>query len=331
MRIRGLGRLPRVPRVALACSSGGHLDQLLALVGDDPGTERVWVTAPGPSVARLRAAGDAVVEIDNPGRSPLRLVRNVAQALRALALTRPDAVVTSPANVSVAFCLLARLSGRPLIVVESVSRTHRLSLSGRLLRPAATRIVVHWPALKAHVPEAFLGRPPLFDAVVAGPVARGTGTFVTFGTHDQPFDRLLRLVDDAAAAGVLPAPVEVQAGPPGGYRPRAVSPRAMTPEEHRRRLEGCDVLVCHAGAGLIATALRARRRPLVLPRRGARGEHVDDHQADLARELAALGLVVDLEGVPAADAVARAHAPLPAAPAWGGDSAQLVRDALVRP
>jgi UDP-N-acetylglucosamine--N-acetylmuramyl-(pentapeptide) pyrophosphoryl-undecaprenol N-acetylglucosamine transferase len=52
-----------------------------------------------------------------------------------------------------------------------------------------------------------------------------------------------------------------------------------------------DNVVCHAGVGTIMTALQAGHTPVVVPRRAHHGEHVDDHQLDIANRLAERGLI----------------------------------------
>jgi UDP-N-acetylglucosamine transferase subunit ALG13 len=50
-------------------------------------------------------------------------------------------------------------------------------------------------------------------------------------------------------------------------------------------------VVCHAGVGTIVTAIRAGHTPVVIPRQPGLGEHVDNHQMDIADRYAARGLV----------------------------------------
>jgi UDP-N-acetylglucosamine transferase subunit ALG13 len=52
------------------------------------------------------------------------------------------------------------------------------------------------------------------------------------------------------------------------------------------------VVVAHAGAGTILTCNDVGRRPIVLAREMERGEHLDGHQCQLARRMAALERVV---------------------------------------
>jgi UDP-N-acetylglucosamine--N-acetylmuramyl-(pentapeptide) pyrophosphoryl-undecaprenol N-acetylglucosamine transferase len=51
-------------------------------------------------------------------------------------------------------------------------------------------------------------------------------------------------------------------------------------------------VISHAGTGSILTALQLGKRPIVVPRRAAHGEHVDGHQDDLAAFVASEGLAL---------------------------------------
>ena len=63
------------------------------------------------------------------------------------------------------------------------------------------------------------------------------------------------------------------------------------------------VVVAHAGVGTALAALEVGKTPVLVPRRLAQGEHVDDHQTQIAQELARRGLSVSVE----ADALTHDH------------------------
>jgi UDP-N-acetylglucosamine transferase subunit ALG13 len=288
-----------VPKtVHLAGSPGGHLDLLAALatrLGED--VDRVWVTGPGRRADDLAARGETVRVVPDTGRAIRPVVRNVLAAARLVLRTRPRLVICSGAGLTVAFCLFARARGAKLLWVETTARVDDASRSGRLVSRFAERVFVQWPETARRYPGAVLCRPALWEEVrpPAGDAA-GDGTFVAVGTHGAPFDRLLAAVDDAVGAGILPTPVVAQAGP-SGYRPRHYSTVPwLTAEEVDLCARRAQVVVCHAGSGIIAATLRSGRAPLVLPRLRAHGEHVDDHQAQLANKLAESGLAVVLDG-----------------------------------
>ena len=52
-----------------------------------------------------------------------------------------------------------------------------------------------------------------------------------------------------------------------------------------------EAVICHAGVGTIVTALKAGHVPVVIPRLAAHGEHVDDHQMDIATKFGDRGLL----------------------------------------
>jgi UDP-N-acetylglucosamine--N-acetylmuramyl-(pentapeptide) pyrophosphoryl-undecaprenol N-acetylglucosamine transferase len=292
--------------VHLACSPGGHLDLLVALRGALGDARRAWVTVPGARARELAQEGERVRLVPLYGRSPLRALANLRAALGIVLRDRPRLVVSSGAGVVVPFCLLARLFGARLVFVETMARVDALSMAGRLLSRVADRVLVQWPELSASVPRATVCRPILLEAI-GEPAQAGAGTLVALGTHHEPFDRLVGAVLDAVRGGRLGEPVLIQAGstPVADGRARVVE--FLARDELAAACRDAEVVVAHAGAGIIATALRAGRRPIVMARRVAFGEHVDDHQLEITRKLGELGLVVHVESRIAEEDAARAR------------------------
>jgi UDP-N-acetylglucosamine--N-acetylmuramyl-(pentapeptide) pyrophosphoryl-undecaprenol N-acetylglucosamine transferase len=112
--------------------------------------------------------------------------------------------------------------------------------------------------------------------------------FATVGTHEQPFPRFVELV--LSLAGDMR--VVIQHGHTAPLAVRDVEWRQwLEPSEVGLLMAEATILVTHAGVGTIVEALRAGHRPIVIPRRRHFGEHVDDHQLQVVRELTLLGLV----------------------------------------
>jgi UDP-N-acetylglucosamine transferase subunit ALG13 len=63
-------------------------------------------------------------------------------------------------------------------------------------------------------------------------------------------------------------------------------------DEFIGHIHNADLLIMHAGAGSIMHAVEAGKVPVVMPRRAAFGEHVNDHQVEFAQALAEAGKVV---------------------------------------
>lgn len=306
------------PTVHLAASGGGHVDLLVAVRDTLKDFHRIWLLQPSQRVDALRAEGEEVHVLPDYDRHPLRgnYLRNVRESLQIVRKDRPALVITSGAGVTVPFCTLARLFGAKLVFIETMARIYDSSASGRVLSRLADRTLVQWPDLLTVYPGSKLCHPALLDSVNPTPCNGGEGTFVGVGTHIQPFDRLLALVDDAVGAGVLPGPVLAQSGV-STYEPRHYESRAwLLPTEIEEALASAEYVVCHAGSGIISSALRYGRRPLVLARTKANDEHFDDHQAQLVEKLGEFGLIVPVRGPITAKHLAQASRPLPRLPEW---------------
>jgi UDP-N-acetylglucosamine transferase subunit ALG13 len=115
--------------------------------------------------------------------------------------------------------------------------------------------------------------------------------FLSVGTQ-FPFDRLVKAVDEAVAAGAVTEPVFAQIGE-GSFRPANMEWTArLTGEEFEARTAQAGALIGHAGVGLLSRALALGKPLLVMPRRKDLGEHVNDHQLELAGRFAELGHVL---------------------------------------
>jgi UDP-N-acetylglucosamine transferase subunit ALG13 len=111
--------------------------------------------------------------------------------------------------------------------------------------------------------------------------------FVTVGTGEQPFDRLLRAFESLS----FDEPLVVQRGP-STVEPESAACFDYLPfSEMLAQMQDARVVITHAGVGSVIAALTAGKRPVVVPRRRCFGEAVDDHQVEFARRLADSGLV----------------------------------------
>ena len=132
------------PKVCLACSAGGHLTELLSVKEAWEGYEHFLVTFRREDTAGM---GGKIYYIEDPGRNPLQLLRNIWQALRVVLEERPGVIITTGAGVVVPLCYIGKLLGARIIYIESFARIDSPSLTGRLLYPIADLFFVQWRAL----------------------------------------------------------------------------------------------------------------------------------------------------------------------------------------
>lgn len=284
-------------RDLLVASAGGHLTQMWLLADRLPAPRpRTFVTYDHVHSASL-LGGEEVVHGHGPSsRSVTKTVANWRLARQMLATGRYTRVVSTGSAIAVPFLLSAASRGIEARYIESATRSEGPSLTGRLLRMASRRVQLYtqhaewaddrWRA----VPSVFAG----FSGVPGGPVGGPLRVVVSLGTHRFPFDRLLH----GLATALRPDDqVLVQHGstPPVRLPGDVRYVRSLPVDELDDELRKADVVVAHAGTGIALSALAAGSAPVLVPRRGHAGEHVDDHQADTAQQISSRGLGVAAE------------------------------------
>lgn len=116
--------------------------------------------------------------------------------------------------------------------------------------------------------------------------------FVAVGTQKFPMNRLLRQIDTLLASGEIREEVFAQSGH-CDYVPTRFSCRDfMSKEEFDEMVEKCDLLITHSGVGTIISGVTRRKKVIVYPRLAKFGEHVDDHQLEIAQSFRDQNLVL---------------------------------------
>ncbi len=91
------------------------------------------------------AKTERVYFVEDTGRSPMGLVKNIIQSYRIIWSERPDVVITTGAGAAIPSCIIAKLLGAKLVYMESYCRVKSKSISGIILYPFADLFLVQWP------------------------------------------------------------------------------------------------------------------------------------------------------------------------------------------
>ncbi len=143
-------------KLALVCSSGGHLTQLHQLKPFWEKHERFWVTFKLPDSESLLADEDVKWAYYPTTRNVPNTLRNLGLAVRLLVSRRPDVVVSDGAGVAFPFFLVARLLRIKTVYLEVYDRIDSPTLTGKLCRPLSSLFLVQWEEQKRFYPGAQL-------------------------------------------------------------------------------------------------------------------------------------------------------------------------------
>lgn len=276
-------RTPR-PRLLLVASNGGHLEQLHRLAsGSDIDPTSQWVTFDTPQAHGLMDAERTHYVPPVEQRDWMGATRAVPRLRRILSQGRFDGVVSTGAAIAAPAFVAARLSGIPTLYIESVSRVRGPSLTGRLVyssRLASSAWAQHqtWQHGRWQYHGSVLDR---FEAVPTDRPHENPSLFVTLGTlrrypFVRPVERLQAIgaPDDRTVwqLGVTPAPTGLR-GDVNDFFPSARFDAAAS---------AAGTVISHAGVGSVLRLIELGIYPLLVIRRSSQGEHIDDHQEQIA-------------------------------------------------
>lgn len=119
--------------------------------------------------------------------------------------------------------------------------------------------------------------------------------FVTLGTQDKTFERLLIAIDKAIEKGEITDRVVVQAGNTKYESKNMKIFDLISPDEFNKLVDECDLLITHGGTGSILSAVKKGKKVIAAARLKKYKEHVNDHQKQIIKEFEKEGYLVELK------------------------------------
>ena len=122
--------------------------------------------------------------------------------------------------------------------------------------------------------------------------------FVTVGTHEQPFNRLVQEIDNLKRDGIITEDVIMQTGY-SIYEPKYCKWDKLIPYKQMiKNVEDARIVITHGGPASFIMPLQIGKTPIVVPRQKKFNEHVNDHQVEFARNVAErMGTIIPVENI----------------------------------
>lgn len=107
--------------------------------------------------------------------------------------------------------------------------------------------------------------------------------FVTVGTHEQPFDRLIKKIDELKKQNIIKDEVIIQSGF-STYVPQCCTCKKLFPyNKMMENVKNARIVITHGGPSSFIMPLQEGKIPIVVPRQKKFGEHVNDHQVEFSK------------------------------------------------
>lgn len=121
--------------------------------------------------------------------------------------------------------------------------------------------------------------------------------FVTLGSQKFQFNRLLIKIDELVEDGTITDEVFAQIGY-SDYRPKNYKFQDfLSREEFGRIMDTSAEIITHGGTGAIVGAVKQSKKVIAVPRLAKYGEHVDDHQLQIVKQLSEIGNIISCNNI----------------------------------
>lgn len=279
-------------KTMMVCSGGGHLKQLFTLssrLGVDP-EDQVWITFENGLSSSLLEGREVHYAPFVAPRDLRNLWRLRSLASRVMKEHTYDRAFSTGSSPAVAVLPMAAAHGAEAHYIESAARADGPSMSGRILeRRKSVHTYTQYPSWQS---SRWQYGGSIYDGFTAGPSTpvptRIRKAVVTVGTQegysfDRLYDALVPLLADCDE-------VLWQTGSQDVSR-WGIDGRDRVPHAELNEAVGeADVVIAHSGTGSAITAFEQGKFPILVPRLAKHGEHIDDHQLQIAAEMQRRGL-----------------------------------------
>ena len=122
--------------------------------------------------------------------------------------------------------------------------------------------------------------------------------FVTVGTHEQPFNRLVEYMDKLKGNGEITEDVVIQTGF-STYKPRYCKwSKLFSYPDMIKYVDEARIVITHGGPSSFIMPLQIGKIPVVVPRQKKFDEHVNNHQLEFCERVSqAQGNIIVVEDI----------------------------------
>lgn len=120
---------------------------------------------------------------------------------------------------------------------------------------------------------------------------------VTVGSQKFQFNRLLKEIDKLIEEKVIKEEVFAQIGH-SDYKPKHYKyVDFLSSEEFTKKIKESNLIITHAGTGVIINALKLNKKVIAIPRLSKYKEHVDNHQIQIINQFSSQNFIESVEDI----------------------------------
>lgn len=258
-------------KLALVCTKGGHFEQMTNLSDFYDFYDHFWITNRNQQTVNTLENEKKYFVDPAHFKKPWTYLYQLPDFIKIFAREKPTHILSTGSGMT-AFVpfVISRLLGKKFLYIDTFSRVNGYSKLGTFLLKTGQRIFSQWED-PGNPNVIYIG--PIFKKVA--PFHKNGNSayiFVTVGTREEPFVRLLRAVEELKKDGTIEERVIVQAGATKYGSESMEIFDFCAPEKIEDLIRNAKYVITQESAGIGTICLKYRTRFLVMPRDFSYGE-----------------------------------------------------------
>ena len=131
-------------KLALVCSHGGHLTEIMYLLDAFEGHDTFFITY---NNFRTKNLEQKKYLLENIGTSPFKMFKSFFQIGKILLKEKPDTIISTGSEIAIPTFIIAKILGIKTIFIESWCRVKTKSGTGKIVYYLSDLFLVQWPEL----------------------------------------------------------------------------------------------------------------------------------------------------------------------------------------
>lgn len=131
-------------KIALVCSHGGHLTELLYLMDAFKDHDVFFVTY---NNFRTEKLDYPKYLMKNIGTNPIRMLQSFFKFIQIFRREKPDIIISTGSEIAIPAIFLAKILRKKTIFIESWCRVKTKSATGKMIYYISDEFLVQWPQL----------------------------------------------------------------------------------------------------------------------------------------------------------------------------------------
>ncbi|MEM5807822.1 MAG: PssD/Cps14F family polysaccharide biosynthesis glycosyltransferase [Candidatus Aenigmatarchaeota archaeon] len=134
-------------KIAIACSAGGHLTEILQLEPIFKKYEHFFITLKRSDSLELVKKREKVYFLPDFAKHYLNFFENLIKSFFIIMKERPNVIISTGASVVIPSIFIGKIFGVKIIFIETFARIYEPTKTGKIVYPIADLFLVQWPQL----------------------------------------------------------------------------------------------------------------------------------------------------------------------------------------